>query len=81
MLKAMQLYEGNHKDLIKDLVGDAAQDFMLHLEEYGQVPVLSGSETAAQNAVIPQEFQAHQPLHTTTDTLKRWKAVAKAGSR
>ena len=81
VLKAMQLYEGNHKDLIKDLVGDAAQDFMLHLEEYGQVPVLSGAETAAQNAVMPQEFHVHQPLHTTTDTLKRWKAVAKAGSR
>jgi len=81
VLKAMQLYEGNHRNLIKDLVGDAAQDFMLHLEEYGQVPVLSGAETAAQNAVMPDEFLIHQPLHTTTDTLKRWKAVAKAGSR
>jgi hypothetical protein len=40
VLKAMQLYEGNHKELIKDLSGDVAKDFMHHLEEFGQVPVL-----------------------------------------
>jgi hypothetical protein len=71
----------NHKELIKDLSGDVAKDFMHHLEEFGQVPVLSGAETAAQHAVMPQEFHVHQPLHTTTDTLKRWKAVAKAVPR
>ena len=81
VLKAMHLYEGNHKELIKDLSGDVAKDFMHYLEEFGQVPVLSGAETAAQNAVMPQEFLVHQPLHTTTDTLKRWKAVATSGSR
>lgn len=81
VLKAMHLYEGNHKELIKDLCGDVAKDFMHHLEEFGQVPVLSGAETAAQNAVMPQEFHVNHPLHTTTDTLKRWKAVAKAVPR
>jgi hypothetical protein len=81
VLKAMHLYEGNHKELIKDLSGDVAKDFMHYLEEFGQVPVLSGAETAAQNAVMPQELLVHQPLHTTTDTLKRWKAVATSGSR
>jgi hypothetical protein len=81
VLKAMQLYEGNHKELIKDLSGDVAKDFVHYLEEFGQVPVLSGAETAAQNAVMPHEVLVHQPLHTTTDTLKRWKAVATSGSR
>ena len=75
VLKGMQLYEGTSKDLIKDLRGDAAKDFLHHLEEYEQVPVPAGAETAAQNAVMPPELMMHQPLHTTTDTLARWKAV------
>lgn len=80
VLKVMQLYQGKNNDLIKDLAGDAAMDFMHHLEEFGRVPVLAGAETAAQIAVMPDEFNIHPPLHTTTDTLKRWKAVAHAAS-
>ena len=80
VLKAMQLYQGNTKELIQDLLGDIAQDFAHHLEEYGQVPVPSGAETVAQNAVMPQEFDLLQSRHTTTDTLKRWKAVVKGPS-
>ena len=81
VLKAMQQYQGKDKELIKDLAGDAAEEFLKHLKEFGEVPVPAGAEAAAQNAAMPEEFNLHQPLHTTTDTLQRWKAVAEAAPR
>ena len=78
VLKAMQQYPGKDMELMKALTGDAAEQFLKHLQEFGEVPVPAGAEAAAQNAAMPEEFHLHQPLHTTTDTLHRWKAVAGA---
>jgi hypothetical protein len=83
VLQELCYYKGNPRVLIDDLTDDAAEDFMHHLEEFGQVPVPPGAETTAQIAVMPDEFNIHHhlhPMHVTTNTLQRWKVVTNGAS-
>ena len=79
VLKELRQYKDNPAQLIRDLESDAAEGFMHHLQEFGQVPVPAGAETTAQIAAMPEEFNIHR-RQVTTNTLQRWKALTEAAS-